>query len=65
MNARNVLHNDEVCSNLEIEYITPTGHLEGCYCKKYSKYLPNEMSAMMYCCMYGISDNCWFEIAGK
>ena len=66
MNVRNVLNNDKVCRNLEVDRFSPTGQMEGCYCSKYSKQLPNAMCAMMYCCTYDMANRigCWFELQG-
>ena len=65
MNARYALKNYNVCNYLDIAYFTPTGNMVGCYCEKYKKSLPNEGSAMIYCCTYSIAGNCWFDIRGE
>ena len=64
MNAKQALGNDKVCSYLDVGYFTSSGQMEDCYCNKYSKRLPNGMSALIYCCTYGANGpGCWFEIA--
>ena len=65
MNAKDVLRNDQICSYLEVERFTTTGQMEGCYCSNFNRYLPNGMVAMMYCCTYEITRNCWLNLADQ
>ena len=63
MNARIALKNDKVCNYLEVEYFTSAGQMEGCYCNKYFKHLPNGMAALIYCGTYGSNGpGCWFDL---